>query len=297
MAFSITVPASTANLGPGFDSIGLALNRYLHLEVEQASKWSFICSSPGLENIGTDNLVTKAAAFASKQWGKVLPPCRVVMKNDIPLSKGFGSSAAAIVAGIELAASVCDQFVSKAEKARLASLWEGHPDNVAASIYGGLVIGTHSEESTEILHIEAPNIDLVALIPPKTLATKKARSVLPDMLTYKEAVQASSVANVLAAALVKQDWELVGKMMLADRFHQPYRQQLIPHLPDVCAYAQADEDAYGAALSGAGPIILCLVKEGKGEGFASRLHKQFPTCSAEVMRPAVQGSAVSIAQA
>lgn len=158
MMFSITVPASTANLGPGFDSIGLALNKYLYLEGSQAEQWVFECDSPGLTNLKPTNLITEAASFASKHFGSSLPPCHVKMENEIPLAKGFGSSAAATVAGIELASYFCRSAVSKADKARIASLWEGHPDNVAASIYGGLVIGAHRQMIQILFILKIPRL-------------------------------------------------------------------------------------------------------------------------------------------
>ncbi|WP_054703676.1 homoserine kinase [Bacillus sp. JCM 19041] len=297
MMFSITVPASTANLGPGFDSIGLALDRYLHLDVEQASNWVFECHSPGLENLSSNNLITEAAMFAADQLGIDLSPCKVTMDNGIPLAKGFGSSAAATVAGIELTCYFSPNPVSKQEKARLASMWEGHPDNVAASIYGGLVIGAHRENATDILHVEVPEVDLVAFIPRSSLATKKARAVLPKEIAFTEAVRASAIANVMTGALVTNNWELAGKMMMEDLFHQPYRKELIPHMTEVCEFAKDDVDAYGAALSGAGPIILCYTEKQKGGAFARRLQKIFPGNEVAVLKPALNGAAVSVIQA
>lgn len=297
MMFSITVPASTANLGPGFDSIGLAIDRYLHLDVEQASNWVFECQSPGLEKIGSSNLITEAAMFAAKQLGVELPPCKVTMDNGIPLSKGLGSSAAATVAGIELTCNFSTNPVSKQKKARLATMFEGHPDNVAASIYGGLVIGAHREYTTDILHVEAPEVELVAFIPGSTLATKKARAVLPEKIVFTEAVRASAIANVMAGALVTNNWALAGKMMMEDLFHQPYREELIPHMTKVCEFAKADVDAYGAALSGAGPIILCFTEKQKGGSFARRLQEAFPGNEVVVLKPALNGAAVSVIQA
>ncbi|WP_367579287.1 homoserine kinase [Shouchella patagoniensis] len=295
--FSITVPASTANLGPGFDSIGLAIDRYLHLDVEQASNWLFECQSPGLEKIGSSNLITEAAMFAANQLGVDLPPCKVTMDNGIPLSKGFGSSAAATVAGIELTCNFSTNPVSKKKKARLATMFEGHPDNVAASIYGGLVIGAHRADATDILHVEAPEVELVAFIPGRTLATKKARGVLPEKIAFTEAVRASAIANVMAGALVTNNWELAGKMMMEDLFHQPYRQELIPHMTKICEFAKADVDVYGAALSGAGPIILCYTEKQKGGSFARRLQEAFPGNEVVVLKPALNGAAVSVIQA
>ncbi|WP_059105860.1 homoserine kinase [Shouchella shacheensis] len=296
MMFFIRVPASSANLGPGFDSIGLAVNRYLHLEVEVADKWQFHSTSPGLENIGDDNLITDVVHFVEVKYGFSVPPCRVKMESDIPLARGLGSSAAATVAGIDLALYFYDQPVSKQEKARLASVWEGHPDNVSASVYGGLVIGTHAETETHVLSVGAPDVELVCLVPGEELKTRQARSVLPDVLAYKHAVRASSVANVLTAAILQGNWELAGEMMMRDEFHQPHRAALVPMLSDVFQFVEGDQDAYGAALSGAGPAILCFARKGSGARLARRLKKAFAVETVDVLKPASVGSAVTVAQ-
>ncbi|MBM7838294.1 homoserine kinase [Alkalihalobacillus xiaoxiensis] len=297
MMFSITVPASTANLGPGFDSIGLALNKYLYLEGSQAEQWVFECDSPGLTNLKPTNLITEAASFASKHFGSSLPPCHVKMENEIPLAKGFGSSAAATVAGIELASYFCRSAVSKADKARIASLWEGHPDNVAASIYGGLVIGAHRQDDTDIIHIENPEVEMVAVIPSETLATKKARALLPKKLDFSVAVEASALANVVTAACVMNNWKLAGKLMMEDQFHQPYRNTVVPEMDKLFQFAKEDSQIFGAALSGAGPILLCFVEPGATASVAYKVNDAFPTHIAEEIKPALLGSAISVAQA
>lgn len=289
--FSITVPGSSANLGPGFDSVGLAVNRFLSLEVHISDQWLFQSSSVDLKGIesGEDNLIYQVAAHIAKELGQELPPCFVEMKSDIPLARGLGSSAAAIVAGIELANQLMGEPLSIEEKVRYASLWEGHPDNVAASIYGGLVIGTHTETSTDVLYGGIPEVDLVLLVPSEELKTKKARGVLPAELTYRQAVRASSVANVLVAALLQGNWEAAGKMMNEDLFHHPYRLELVPHLEEVIRVVQEETSAYGAALSGAGPTMLCLAPAKRGEEIQIKLQRHFPAFEVVVLRPAKEG--------
>ncbi|MFC0559496.1 homoserine kinase [Halalkalibacter alkalisediminis] len=289
--FSITVPGSSANLGPGFDSVGLAVNRFLTLEVKVSDQWLFASSSVDLQGIetGEDNLIYQVAAHVAKELGQELPPCHVEMTSDIPLARGLGSSAAAIVAGIELANQLVGEPLSVEEKIRFASLWEGHPDNVAASIYGGLVIGTHTETSTDVLYGGIPEVDLVLLVPSEELKTKKARGVLPEELDYRQAVRASSVANVLVAALLQGNWEAAGKMMNEDLFHHPYRRELIPHLEEVIRVVQEETSAYGAALSGAGPTMLCLAPAKRGEEIQNKLQRHFPAFEVAVLRPAKVG--------
>lgn len=290
-SFQIKVPGSTANLGPGFDSIGLAVSRYLELEVTRAADWFFSSESKDLKGIpaGVDNLVCKVAKQTAEQLNVNLPPCHVKMTSNIPLARGLGSSAAAIVAGIELACYFSNEEVTAEQKTRIASLWEGHPDNVAASVYGGLVIGTHHQDWTRVVQAGIPKIDLVFLIPTEEVLTKTARGVLPENLNFSEAVQAGSVGNVLTAAALTQDWELVGEMMARDLYHQPYRKQLIPLMDKVISFAEAEEDIYGAALSGAGPTILCITKEGMGAQVAHTLTQAFKGIEVDVLKPAEHG--------
>lgn len=290
-SFQIKVPGSTANLGPGFDSIGLAVSRYLELEVTRAAEWNFSSDSEDLKGIpaGVDNLVCKVAQQTAEQINSSLPPCHVKMTSNIPLARGLGSSAAAIVAGIELACYFSDKEVTPEQKTRFASLWEGHPDNVAASVYGGLVIGTHHQDWTRVVQAGVPEIDLVFLIPTEEVLTKTARGVLPAALDFSEAVQAGSVGNVLTAAALTGDWELVGEMMARDLYHQPYRKQLIPLMDEVITFAETQEGIYGAALSGAGPTILCITKQGMGTQVAQTLKNTFKEIEVDVLKPSKDG--------
>ncbi|TWI60106.1 homoserine kinase [Halalkalibacter nanhaiisediminis] len=292
--FVIKVPGSSANLGPGFDSVGIAVNRYLELEVVNANEWFFQSSSSELEGVpaGEDNLICEVAKHVASELGYDLTPCHVTMSSNIPLARGLGSSAAAIVAGIELANQLLGDILSAEEKVRFASLWEGHPDNVAASVYGGLIIGTHTEESTHVLFGGVPEVDLVLLVPSEELMTKKARGVLPSELEFRQAVRGSGVANVLVAALLQGNWKVAGEMMNKDVFHHPYRKELVPHLEDVIRVVQEETDAYGAALSGAGPTMLCLAPQNEGNIIQEKLKGYFPNFEVDVLKPAREGITV-----
>lgn len=292
-AFRITTPGSTANLGPGFDSVGMAVNRYLILDVTPSDEWKFIAKSEESSGLpeGTENLMYKVAASVADDYGFELPPHRVEVTSDIPLSRGLGSSAAAIVAAIELANQILDLDLSVDEKLRRASNIEGHLDNVAASLYGGLIVGSHREDGTDMVHAGFPNIDMVVYIPAYELETKKARSVLPQTMEFKTAVLASGISNVLVAALLTSNWELAGKMMVKDLFHQPYRGELVPELEMV--FSLADElGAYGVALSGAGPTIICFAPKGKGESIQKHLQEKFPTARIESLKVDQSGLSV-----
>ncbi|MBD8070460.1 homoserine kinase [Bacillus sp. PS06] len=261
--FQIKVPGSTANLGPGFDSIGLAVNRYLTLIVEPSDEWLFIPLSKDVAEIptGKDNFVYQIAKQVADKYNQSLPPCKIQMKSDIPLARGLGSSAAAIIAAIELVDQLCDLRLSREEKLRLASEFEGHPDNVGASLYGGLVIGSHREDGTDLVQLQDVDMDIVIVIPRYEVMTKEARAVLPTSFSRQNAVEASSVSNVLVAALATKNWELAGKMMDRDLFHQPYRQDLVPEMADIIKAAKLS-GAFGVALSGAGPSVICFTEVG-----------------------------------
>ncbi|MEB1809018.1 MAG: homoserine kinase [Bacillaceae bacterium] len=291
----ITVPASSANLGPGFDSIGIAVNRYLTLTVQPSEKWRFHSKSPELKGVpeGKENLIYEVAEHIAHELGGDLYPCDVEMVSNIPLARGLGSSAAAIVAGIELANQLLKANLTTDEKVRFASLWEGHPDNVAPSIYGGLIVGSHSTERTDVVYCGVPEIDLVMLVPDKELLTKKARSILPEQLPFKEAIRGSGLANVLVAAIMQGNWELAGQMMTRDLFHQPYRLPLVDGLEDVMNSIY-ELGGYGAALSGAGPAIICFTAKNKGEALKQTLEENYPAFSVERVEPASDGVVVEI---
>ncbi|AGT33301.1 homoserine kinase [Geobacillus genomosp. 3] len=283
----IVVPGSTANLGPGFDSVGLAVNRYLTLDVRLADEWSFAPKTAEVRGIprGTDNLVYQVADEVADAHGCQLPGCAVDVYSDIPFTRGLGSSAAAVVAGIELADALLGLGLSREQKMEWATRYEGHPDNVGASLYGGLVIGCYREAGVDVVHVPELSVELVAIIPSYELETKKARGRLPEQWPRQRAVEASAVSNVLVAALLTKNWKLAGRMMAADLFHQPYRKPLVPELERAEALA-AEYGAIGAVLSGAGPTVLVVAEPGAGGRLERQLRPHFPAC--EVARLAVE---------
>lgn len=259
--FYIRVPASTSNLGPGFDSVGLALNLYLELSVTPSNEWEFIPVSKEMEKLprGESNFIFEVANKVAKRFGKeFLPACKVEMKSDIPLARGFGSSATATLAGIEIANQLLELNLSTDEKLEIATAIEGHPDNVAPSLMGGCIIG-HYDQEVDWIKTTLTGVSFLAIVPTYEIKTKYAREVLPDHFTYQASVQASSVANVSVAAIFKQDWALLGKMMEKDLFHQPFRKRLIPHYEEI--HELLRQDVYGVFLSGAGPAMIAIAEE------------------------------------
>ena len=251
----IIVPATSANVGPGFDSVGIAVSKYLTIEVlEPADAW-LIEHDLGA-GIPTDekNLLLSTALSISTD----MQPHRIKMTSEVPLARGLGSSSSVIVAGIELANQLADLQLSDDEKLRIATKIEGHPDNVAPAIFGNLVIASYIGEDVQYVTADFPTCDLVAFVPSYQLKTSDSRNVLPKEWSYKEAVAASSVANVAIAALLKGDLETAGRSIELDHFHERYRQSLVKEFPQVKEVAH-QHDAYATYLSGAGPTIMNLL--------------------------------------
>lgn len=278
MVWCISIPASTANLGPGFDSIGIALDKYLELEVELGFDWKIINLSGNLPDVPNplDHLIVQAAEKTAELHGFSLPPCTVRVKSEIPLARGMGSSASAIVAGIELANQIMELHLTAQDKLKVATLMEGHPDNAAASIYGGFTISSNAANGEiNVFHANHIEASFVLFIPNFELKTTMARQVLPDSYSRQEAAQASAISNLLTAAFLSSAFEQVGTYMEQDLFHEPYRLDMIPQSKEI-KIAAKQAGAYGTCISGAGPTLLSLVEKGTEQDFISKLKGQFP---------------------
>lgn len=292
-AFQIKVPGSTANLGPGFDSIGMAVNRFLTLNAVRSDAWRFTyLDQPDFCPPVEENLIYQTAKQVADAHQAELPCYQVDVHSDIPLARGLGSSGAAIVAGIELADFSLDLHLSDDEKAWLACEAEGHPDNVTPSLYGGLVVSSQSTEAVSSVRLPAPDFDFVTVIPDYNLKTSEARSVLPTSLSFRSAIEGSSVANVLICALLSHDGELAGKMMESDHFHQPFRKALIPEMAEVVRITH-ESGGYGTFLSGAGPTIMSLASHSDSERIRKRLADAFPDHECVVLTPVSEGVCVT----
>lgn len=257
----IRVPATSANLGPGFDSCGVALDRYLFVEVIEDSETWLVSHELGADIPKDEKNLLVATAL---QLAPELEPKHLKMTSDIPVTRGLGSSSSVIVAGIELANRLGNLNLSDAQKIAYATKLEGHPDNVAPAVCGDLVIASAVDEQVDYVRHYFPPCDIIAFIPDAPLSTEKARGALPSQLSFKEAVAASSVANVMVAALVTGNLPAAGKLMEKDRFHENYRGPLVPHLQVIRELAH-EEGAYGCFLSGAGPTVLILSPEDRSK--------------------------------
>ncbi|MGY3779734.1 homoserine kinase [Streptococcus gallolyticus] len=254
----ITVPATSANVGPGFDSVGVAVSKYLTIEIlEPSEKWEVLHDLGDVPSDETNLLITTALQVKAD-----LQPHRIKMVSDIPLARGLGSSSSVIVAGIELANQLAHLQLSADEKLVIATKIEGHPDNVAPAIFGNLVISSYVDEKVNSAVAAFPEASFVAFIPNYELKTSDSRNVLPNEFSYKEAVAASSIANVAIAALLTGDLEKAGKAIEADLFHERFRQKLVKEFAPIKGAAH-EVGAYATYLSGAGPTIMTLAPKAK----------------------------------
>ena len=261
----VRVPGTSANCGPGFDSLGLACDIYndLELTLTTGPGLEIEMSGEGAENIPCDerNICWQSVQLLLDRAGVTeFKGARIHMLNRVPLSRGLGSSATAIVAGLKAANVIIGNRYNRHELLQFANEIEGHPDNVAPAIYGGFTINTVTEGHVECFSLMPKlRLELVVAVPDFPLSTRKAREVLPEKVTRQEAVYNISRAAMLAAALVRGN-ERFLKTAFDDALHQPYRAALIPGMYEVFRAAR-EAGAIGANLSGAGPCLIAYVPE------------------------------------
>lgn len=274
----VRVPATTSNLGPGFDCLGLALGLYNEVSAELYDKKGPIEVQIAGEGAGwlpadETNAIARAAKTLGGFDGRVVFRC----VNRIPLARGLGSSAAAAVAGLLAGDKLLDLKTPQEQLLSYAAVLEGHPDNAAPALSGGLVLSI--KESKNFSTFSLPfhkDLCAVVAVPDFELATKEARAVLPHTVLLPDAVENVARASLLISALGAGRWKELNAAM-RDRLHEPYRARLVPGLHKVCEAARAAAPC-GAALSGAGPSVLALCKKGPdAEKIASAMHSAFFT--------------------
>lgn len=258
-AVKVRVPATTANLGPGFDCLGLALTLHNAVELSVAAVTEVQVRGEGAGQLPLSdaNLVLQAANRVAAEADVVVPGWRLGQENHIPLARGLGSSSAAIVGGLVAANELLQAEIPIGQLLQIAAEIEGHPDNVAPALYGGLTACSIQEGKVYCVALPAPEQLAVALVMPEfEVSTEAARQVLPEQVPFADAVFNIGHAALVLAALVSEDWRLLPVAM-KDRLHQPYRAHLIPGMEEVIA-AAVQAGAYGAALSGSGPTIVAF---------------------------------------
>jgi homoserine kinase len=273
----VRVPASSANLGPGYDAMAAAVALHLELEVEETGEYSF---DPGGQDLptGRDNLLVRAFESLHSADGIAFR-----LRSEIPLARGLGSSAAAIVAGLYAADHLFELALGKEEMLARATAIEGHPDNVAAAIYGGFVVcgtegagkgapGTGAGAPFAARFDPPDGLEGIAVIPAEEVSTKKAREAIPATVPLADAVANVSSAALLVLGLRSADLDLVSRG-LADRLHQPHRRSLYPRSMEIVD-AAAELGALGATISGAGPTVLVWTTWQEAGGVAAALRER-----------------------
>lgn len=293
------VPATTANLGPGFDALGLALT--LENTVEMAvlgaddSRLTITVQGEGENDLARDesNLVYRAAAAVFERAKLPVPSLCIHLVNRISLAAGLGSSAAAIVGGLCAANEVAGSPLSQDDLLHLATAIEGHPDNVAPALFGGFMVATMDRDGRiTYCRLEPPrDLKCVVAIPRYKLATSEARRVLPQVVSHRDAVYNVGRAALLVSALSQGKLSLLDTAM-DDRLHQPYRSSLVPGM-DAVFKAAKEAGALGVALSGAGPTLIAFCAGGE-ESVARAMAQALSWSGVEsrvmVLKPSLSGA-------
>ena len=263
----VKAPATTANMGPGYDCLGLALDVWNTLEVEVLKSGEPVVevTGEGADELGTgrDNLIYRAMEFLFQDVGEDMPAVRINCDNAIPIARGMGSSAAAIAGGLVAANYLCSQEYTANDLLEMAATIEGHPDNVAAAVLGGmqLVIMDRTDEGNRLYTVPVnvpPELHAVIFVPQVRISTKDARAVLPEKVPMADAVHNMGRVGLLVAAMATNHPEYLT-VATQDRIHQPYRQPLFPAMK-VIFQAALDAGAMGAFLSGSGSTVLALTR-------------------------------------
>jgi homoserine kinase len=260
----VRVPASSANLGPGYDAMAAAVSLHLELEIEETGEFSV--DPGGLEvSRDRDNLVVRAFETLHSADGIAFR-----LSSEIPLARGLGSSAAAIVAGLCAADHLFELALSKEELLARATAIEGHPDNAAAAIYGGFVVCAAADGEPFAARFDPPEgLEGIVVIPPEEVSTAEAREAIPAEVPLADAVANVSAAALLVLGLRSADLDLVARG-LRDRIHQPRRRELYPRSMEIVEGAR-ELGALGATISGAGPAVLVWTTWQDAGGVAAAL--------------------------
>jgi len=263
----LSLPATSANLGPGFDAVGLALSMRLTVEARVAAGFRIEATGRDAALCGTleNNLILDTYREVLAQSGRKEFPLHLKLHNEIPLGMGCGSSAAALLAGVALADHFGGLQMDDAAIVEEASRREGHPDNVAACWYGGFTVSAQDGEAVKVatfgVNVETTGIwELLLAVQPTSLATKKARALLPEQYSKADAIFNVQRTALLVAAFAQGRLDLL-KTAMQDRMHQPYRAEACPLLTKLLPLMEEPEVA-GVALSGAGPSVLVFLAEG-----------------------------------
>lgn len=277
MRVRVKVPATTANLGPGFDTLGMALSLY---NVIEAESWpggiQIEVSGEGRELVpcARNNVVYEAIQRVYERMGIRMRGVRLHIHNEVPVTRGLGSSATAIVGGLLAANALCGSLLTQEELLEMAVALEGHPDNVAPAMLGGVVVSGVIDGKTYAKRFAAPpGLHCVVATPQFQLSTALSRRVLPSTVPFSDAVHNLNHVALLVSSLSDGDLSLFGRVM-HDRLHEPYRKKLIPGM-EKAFHAAREAGALAAALSGSGPSLIAFCLDGQSGPVGQALQEAF----------------------
>lgn len=272
---SVRVPATSANLGPGYDAVGLALSLSMRISLDRSPSpvIEVYGTGAGLVPTGPDHPAYRAARFVADIVGESDIHFHLIQENSIPPVRGLGGSAAALVGGAVAANDLFGGQIAPPDLLNIVCELDGHPDNAAPALLGGLVIGTLTPAGISAVRLEPKNLKVVVAVPDFAVSTTAARRALPDSVPHRDAVFNVGRAGLLLGALATGEYELL-RVAMQDRLHQPYRSHLIPGLEDVIEASLA-AGAYGACLSGSGPTVLAFSPEGPARDVATAMRAAF----------------------
>lgn len=259
----VRVPATSANIGPGFDSMGLALGLYNYVTAEETNtgklEIEILDESRNYLPCDENNLIYKSMKRVFDTVKYKPKGLKLVLENNVMVTRGLGSSSAGIVGGIVAANELSGRKLSTDEMLRIATDIEGHPDNVTPALLGGFTVNVQTKYAVRYVKTDIPVDDLrfAALVPDFFLQTKKSRGVLPKSVSHKDAVYNTGHSALLAASLMSGKYENI-RTAVGDKLHQRYRKSLIPNMDKIFKMCY-DNDALGVYLSGAGPTIVAIV--------------------------------------
>jgi homoserine kinase len=285
-AIKLRLPATSANLGSGFDTAAVALDFYLEIEAEAAAEFSILASGLDAERCARleDNLILEIYKRLLTSNGRAIVPLAIRMVNDIPLGMGCGSSAAGRLAAIALATHFGELGWTSEEILEEACALEGHPDNAVACWLGGFVAAASEGRKVHVARVTPPaDWRAILVLPAEPLATSSARAVLPDSYSRADAVANIQAASLLGLAFAQGRGDLL-RIAMKDRIHQPYRAEICPLLPRLLPLAGSC-GILGAALSGAGPSVLVIVES---EGTLERASAAIEAAVKDLARPTLR---------
>ncbi len=290
--FKVTVPATSANIGVGYDCLGVALDYYLELMVSESENIEYLENGREFSIPLEENYIYSTIKLIEEKYNRKVPNYKVeIIKNEIPVSRGLGSSSSAIIAGILIADKFLGGILSEEDMAKLATEIEGHPDNVLPAIFGGMILASYDSENFYYSRIPFDdNIYFYVMIPDFKLSTEKARAVLPKEYKVSDLISNASKLGLLIDSFHRKKYDDI-RFLLDDKVHQPYRFSLISNSEDIFYYSEK-HGALGEYISGAGPTLISL--NYKDEEFFSVMKKELETLpdkwSLEMKKICVKGA-------